>query len=447
MGGRLQPLAKLARNPSLRRSGIGFALFNAAEYGEWIAVLVYAYAHGGASASGLVAFAQLVPCVVLAPLMATFVDRYQAGRVLVAGFAAQAAGMGLLAAALLTGAPPLVVYAFAVIAAPTFNLTRPTVNVLLPLAVRTPDELTAGNAAMGWIESAGVVAGPLAASLVVALSGAGAVVALFAISMLFAAWIAWPLTKSLPAADLSGESSGFGEAFEGFRLLLREPPTATLVGVLTSQALFFGAMDVLFVVLAIDELGMGDSGVGILNAAFGAGDLLAVVVTLGLVGRRRLGPAMIAAALCTGAAVALIGAWPNVALALVLLAVPTSAAASSTCRAARSFSARGRHGCWAGSSECSRASTCWVSRSDRYSSPCSSGWAARRRPSSASPASCRCSRSSSSRRSSVPTPAQRCRSSRSGCCARCRSSGCSHRPGWRRWPGRWSRSRRVPVTC
>jgi MFS family permease len=270
MGGRLQPLAKLARNPSLRRSGIGFALFNAAEYGEWIAVLVYAYAHGGASASGLVAFAQLVPCVVLAPLMATFVDRYQAGRVLVAGFAAQAAGMGLLAAALLTGAPPLVVYAFAVIAAPTFNLTRPTVNVLLPLAVRTPDELTAGNAAMGWIESAGVVAGPLTASLVVALSGAGAVVALFAISMLFAAWIAWPLTKSLPAADLGGESSGLGEAFQGFRLLLRERPTATLVGVLTSQALFFGAMDVLFVVLAIDELGMGDSGVGILNAAFGA---------------------------------------------------------------------------------------------------------------------------------------------------------------------------------
>ena len=44
-------------------------------------------------------------------------------------------------------------------------------------------------------------------------------------------------------------------------------------------------MDVLFVVLAIDVLGMGDSGVGILNAAFGVGGLLALVVTLGLVGR------------------------------------------------------------------------------------------------------------------------------------------------------------------
>ena len=62
---RLRPLAKLARNPSLRRCGIGFAFFSTAEYGEWIAVLVYAYSKGGASASGLLAFAMLLPCVLL----------------------------------------------------------------------------------------------------------------------------------------------------------------------------------------------------------------------------------------------------------------------------------------------------------------------------------------------------------------------------------------------
>ncbi len=92
---------------------------------------------------------------VLSPLLATFADRHQPGPVLVSGFAAQAIGMGLLAAALLAHAPPSVVYAFAILAAPAFNLTRPTVNVLLPAAVHTPDELTAGNAALGWIESAG----------------------------------------------------------------------------------------------------------------------------------------------------------------------------------------------------------------------------------------------------------------------------------------------------
>ena len=320
MPSRFQPLAKLGRNPALRRVGIGFACFNAAEYGEWIAVLVYAYAQGGASASGLLAFAQLLPCVVLAPVMATFADRYQAGRVLAAGFAAQAVGMALLAAALLLHAPPLVVYALAILAAPAFNLTRPTVNVVLPLAVRSPDELTAGNAALGWIESAGVVVGPLAASLVVAFGGVGAVVALFAILMLLAAWVALPLRSSLPPAEPVDAGSPLSDALAGFRELARERGTAMLVGVLTSQALFFGAMDVLFVVLAIDELGMGDSGVGILNAAFGAGGLLAVFATLGLVGRPRLAPAIIASAAIMGASVALIAARPTVALALVLLA-------------------------------------------------------------------------------------------------------------------------------
>lgn len=320
MLGRLRPLAKLARNPSLRRSGIGFSLFSAAEYGEWIAVLVYAYSKGGASASGLLAFAMLLPCVVLAPLTATFADRYQPGRVLLAGYVAQAIAMGLLAAALLADAAPFVVYAFAVLAAPTFNLTRPTLNALLPLAVRSPDELTAGNAALGWIENAGVVVGPLTASLLVAVGGAGAALALFAALMVIAAGLSLPLTRSLPPADSSGSGSPLADAIEVVRLLRRERGTAILVGVMTSQSLYFGAMDVLFVVLAIDQLGMGDSGVGVLNAAFGAGGLLALFATLGLVGRPRLAPSLIAASAVMGA-VALIAVWPTVALALILLAV------------------------------------------------------------------------------------------------------------------------------
>ncbi|MEA2346120.1 MAG: hypothetical protein QOF63_4289, partial [Thermoanaerobaculia bacterium] len=320
MFSRLRPLAKLACNPSLRRCGIGFALFNTAEYGEWIAVLVYAYSKGGASASGLLAFAMLMPCIVLAPLTATFADRSQPGRVLVAGYLAQAIAMGLLAAALLADAPPIFVYACAVLAAPTFNLTRPTLNVVMPLAVRSPDELTAGNAAMGWIENAGVVVGPLTTSLLVVVGGTGSAVALFAALMLIAAILSLPLTRCLPPADHSRRGSPLKDAAEIFGLLRRERGTASLVAVLTSQSLFFGAMDVLFVVLAIDELGMGDSGVGILNSVFGAGGLLAVFVALGLVGRRRLAPALIASAAVMGS-IALIAVWPTVALALVLLAV------------------------------------------------------------------------------------------------------------------------------
>src|SRR3954454_5295812 len=317
---RLAPLAKLTRNPTLRRCGIGFALFNAAEYGEWIAVLVYAYNQGGAKASGVLAAAQLLPCVVIAPLLATFADRYQAGWVLVAGYAAQAVGMGLLAIALLTHAPPAAVYVFAILAAPAFNATRPTMNVVLPAAVHTPDELTAGNAALGWIESAGIMIGPIVAAGVIAIGGPGWVVAAFAAAMAVATWVSLPLTRSLPSAEPGDAGSPIADTIDGFRALKGERGTAVLMGVLTSQSLYLGAMDVLFVVLALNELDIGQSGVGILNATFGAGGLLAVFVTVGLVGRRgRRPPPLGAAAVLTGASVALIAVWPRVAITIPLL--------------------------------------------------------------------------------------------------------------------------------
>ena len=283
---------------------------------------MYAYSKGGATASGLLAFAMLLPCVLLVAADGDVRRPRPAGPS--AGGGLSRAGDRAWASwprALLADAAPIVVYAFAVLAAPTFNLTRPTLNVVMPLAVRSPDELTAGNAAIGWIGNAGVVIGPLTASLLVALGATGAALALFAGLMLIAAFLSLPLTRSLPPADPSRAGSPLSDAAEVFGLLRRERGTASLVGVLTSQALFFGAMDVLFVVLAIDVLGMGDSGVGVLYAAFGAGGLLALIVTLGLVGKRRLAPALIAAAALMGGSISLIAVWPTIALALALLAV------------------------------------------------------------------------------------------------------------------------------
>ncbi len=324
--GYLDTLRKLAANRSLRRCGIGFACYSATEYGSWLAILVYAYAQGGASTSGLLAFAILVPCIPLAPVLATFADRYQPGKALAAGFLAQGVGLGALAAVLGAGLDPLVVYIVAVLSGPTLNLTRPTINVVLPLAVHTPDELTAGNAAMGWIESVGVVAGPLLASLVFVVGGPGLVIGVLAALMLVAAVIAWPLARELPPAGDAPPGSALADTWEAFRTLIDQPQTAGLVSVVASPCLFSGALDVLMVPLAIGVLGIGDSGVGLLNAAYGAGGLVAVVVTLRLVGRKRFAPALIAAALGMGAAIALIVPVERLATVLLLLAAANVAA-------------------------------------------------------------------------------------------------------------------------
>jgi MFS family permease len=94
--------------------GAALGLYRLAEFGPWIAILVFAYDHGGATATGIVSLGLLVPTALAAPLGGPVIDRYGAGRVLAAGYAAQALAMGATAASMLAGAPPLVCCVFGV---------------------------------------------------------------------------------------------------------------------------------------------------------------------------------------------------------------------------------------------------------------------------------------------------------------------------------------------
>ena len=58
-------------------------------------------------------------------------------------------------------------------------------------------------------------------------------------------WVSLPLTRSLPPAEPGDEGSPIADTVDGFRALKGERGTAVLMGVLTSQSLYLGAMDVL----------------------------------------------------------------------------------------------------------------------------------------------------------------------------------------------------------
>ena len=164
-------------NPALRRIGCAYALFVSAEFGIWITLLVFAYDHGGASASTLIVLVQLIPCIVLAPFVGAFVDRRRPSRVLRVGYGLQAASLAAVAAAIGLNAPPWVVFVLAPLTAISLTMTRSPQAAILPAIVRTADELTAANALTGWTDGAASLAGPALVGVLIALSGLTAAVA------------------------------------------------------------------------------------------------------------------------------------------------------------------------------------------------------------------------------------------------------------------------------
>ena len=317
-------VAIVSRNPDLRREQIAYFFFNSAEWAVWIAMLVYAFDRGGATMAGLVALIQLVPATLCAPFASILADRYRPALVLTLSYVAQGIAMAATAAVLIGDGPSWLAYATAAVAATSVTPTRPTLAALRPALAPRPEDLTAANVVSGWNESVSVLFAPALAGLLIAHRGPGWVFLVMAVLVLGGAALVLPITGPAPAvADL--RSGAVAELVEGFHVLRHEPAARLLVGLLGSQYVAIGMLDVLYVVLAIDTLGMGQGGAGYLNAAFGAGGALGIAVTASLVGRARLMPAVVVSLGVWAAAFALMTIWSEAAGALLLLAIAGAA--------------------------------------------------------------------------------------------------------------------------
>src|SRR5918995_1712662 len=264
----LRVVAAVARNRALTAVMVAYGVFSATQNAAWIAMLVYAYDRGGAGTAGAVAVAQLVPAALLAPVAAAVADRRSPVGVLVGGYLVQVAGMLTTALAIALEAP-LAAYAGAVVASAAVATTRPAQTALVPGLVHNAEELTAANALTGWIESA---------SLVVSSAATGV-------------------------------------------LLARQSGPRLLVALLGAQWVVIGALDILFVVLALDVLDRGEGWVGVLNMAYGLGGVLAGLAGMALVGRRRLVRPILGGVVLIGAALALSALSTTAAATIALLAV------------------------------------------------------------------------------------------------------------------------------
>jgi hypothetical protein len=308
----------------LRRIGFAYALFVSAEFGIWIALLVFAYGHGGASASTTIVLIQLVPCIVLGPFVGAFVDRRRPTTVLRVGYGLQTASFAGVAAAIGLGAPSWVVFVLAPLTAISVTLTRSPQAAILPSIVRTPDELTAANAMTGWTDGAAALVGPALVGVLIAVSGLTAAVAATSVMSFVALLLASGVAGPDPAIPSDGDGGSMDGVWAGaghnLTAAARSPQIRVLLALHTFYFVVTGSLDVLCVVLAVDYLHMGPGGAGFLNAAFGAGALFAAFFTVFLVGRRHLSRTLTTALLVAVTPFALIGFTTNVAAALCLIA-------------------------------------------------------------------------------------------------------------------------------
>ena len=312
--------AAVAANRGLRRVVVAYAGFNVGEWATWIAVLVFAYERGGAGEAGIVAFAQLVPATLVGPLAAGLGDRFPRERVLLFSYAAQATAMAATAAALLAGAPPPLVYALAAVTTSAVTLTRPAHGATLPALAMTPSELTSANAASGTVQNVAILGAPLVAGILYEVGGAGAVFVLTATGCLLSALLVAGV-RTADEADEGEPERVVATIVGGVSTLRRLSGPRTVVAMLAAASVIEGALDVLIVVLALDLLAIGESGVGLLSSAVGAGGLLGATAAFALVGRRGLGLPLGAGLAIWGIPMVVIGIAPLFAVALALLVV------------------------------------------------------------------------------------------------------------------------------
>ena len=308
----------------MRREAAALGLYRLAEFGPWVAMLVYAYSQGGATATGVVSLALLAPTAMAAPFAGPLIDRFGASRVLVGAYLAQGIALGATAASLLGGAPAPVSYALGALTAMCLVVTHPAHAVVSPGIARTAGELVALNAVTGWILSIGLVVAPAGAGLILAVATPGAVYAVGALCVFVATILVLPLRDVVPPLPSDVEppvSQVLRDLEEGARALARATAPREVVLVLAATFLMVGALDVLIVVLAVGTLDIGESGAGYLTAAHGAGAVLGAAASLTLAGRSRIVPVMLVSALVAAAAFVALGLSISVGVAFAVAAV------------------------------------------------------------------------------------------------------------------------------
>ena len=314
-------LGAVARNENIRRVELAWGAAIGAEWGHFVALGVYAYEQGGASAVGLAGLVRLLPAAAVAPFAASLGDLFRRERLLLAMALLGSLALAGSAAAAFAGQRVLV-FAFAALVGLSSTLIRPALQALLPSLARTPEELIASNGATSTIESIGTLVGPLAAGVLVAVGDTGVVFVAGSAAFLLAVALLARVTVEgrITFTNSADEVSPLRMAMAGFRAVKNDSNARLVVALVTAQAFVRGCLNVLIVVAVFRVLRGSAADVGYLTAAIGVGGLIGALGAMTLGGRRLAVPFGLALVFW-GVPIVLMAPRPYFAAAVALLAV------------------------------------------------------------------------------------------------------------------------------
>jgi MFS family permease len=319
LGESVRALRDVFAEPNLRRLELAWTGSIGGEFAYTVALAVYAYDQGGATAVGIAGLVRMLPSALAAPFATTLGDRFPRDRVMIAGHLVRGAASLATAAAIALEAPIALVYALATVVGIVSTAFWPAQAALLPALATTAERLTAANAASAMLETVGTFAGPALGGVVLALSGTEALFAATGFLFLVCAVLVARIEVDASPEPGAARASVVAEVLAGFKAVGADGRLRLLVGLYSVQAFVTGALGVLIVAVALDLLDLGEPGVGFLNSAIGVGGLLGAFLAISMVGRGRLASDFGLGMVIWSAPIALVGIWPQTAPAFVLL--------------------------------------------------------------------------------------------------------------------------------
>jgi len=311
--------------------------------GDWafaVAFAVYAYTNGGATALGVISVVRYVTMAVLAPFVATIADRFDRRLVMVSADLLRVVLVLGAALVVLADGPTVPVYVLSILVGIVGLVFRPAQAAILPSLATTPTQLSAANVASSTINSVGFFVGPAVAGLLLAVADLGVVFVFDALTFVWSAVMVMGIHRvaGATAADdvpiesdpLSEEGDGpseephhaegrFAGVGDGYRAILSNLDLRLIVLLYVAQTIVAGCSVVYEVAIALDLLGLEDSGVGVLNSALGVGGVIGGFVALVLSQRGRLARDFGTGVALWAAPLLLVVAFPTLPSALIAM--------------------------------------------------------------------------------------------------------------------------------